>query len=183
MSDIKNMRAAKGIKEIIDMNRTLHRGFNREVSRYRNSLLFYAKLCDWETFNSSAGSLFDYIESVEIKEMERKFFKIFKVILSFIFIAVCFIISVNHESYPRMNRIKEVMIIAALSGCCYELYFFISFRFYMKHKNTFYNKRRERFIVNIKGDFRDIIVPTIIEQVDTGPQTYAEPERVLENAY
>jgi len=165
------------------MRRTLHRTFNSEVSRYKNSLLFYAKLCDWETFNSKAGSLFDYIESVEIREIERKFFKVFKVILSFLFIAVFFIIMINTDADPQMRRIKEIMIIAALAGCCYDLYLFISFRYFMKHKENFYKKRRERFIVNIKGDFRDVIVPSVIEKANTAPQTAAEPEQVMQNAY
>ena len=164
------------------MNRTLHKTFNNEVSRYKNSLLFYAKMCDWKTFKTRAGSLFDYIESVEMMEIERKFFRIFKVILSILFFAVLFIISVNPEANPEMSRTRDIIIIAALAGCCYDLYLFISFRFYMKHKINFYKKRRERFILNIQGDFRDIIVPAAVEQVSTVSQTAAEPEQVLQSA-
>jgi hypothetical protein len=165
------------------MNRTLNKTFNKEVNRYRYSLLFYAKQCEWETFKSRAGNLFDYVESVEMNEMERKFFRIFKVILSVLFLAVFFIISVNPEAHPEMSRIKEILTIAALAGCCYELYLFISFRFYMKHKINFYKKRRERFIFDIQGDFRDIIVPSVVEQVSEAPQASAEPDQVLQNAY
>ena len=165
------------------MNRTLHNTFNKEVSRYRNSLLFFAKMCDWETFKSNAGNLFDYIESVEIKEIERKFFRIFKVILGVLFFAVFFIISIHTETNAEMSQTREIMIISALAGCCYELYLFISFRFYMKHKMNFYKKRRERFIFNIQGDFRDIIVPAVVEQDSTVPQGAAEPEQVLQSAF
>jgi len=167
------------------MNRTLHKTFNEEVSRYKNSLLFYAKQCNWDTFRSRAGRLFDYIESVEKQEMERRFFKVFKIILSFLFFSVFFIININPVSHPEMSRIKDMLIIAALSGCCYELYFFISFRYYVKHKIAFYEKRRERFIYNLKGDFRDIIVPSVVEQqaVSSAPQSAAEPEQVLQNAF
>ena len=165
------------------MNSTLHKTFNTEVHRYKNSLLFYAKQCDWQTFKSKAGCLFDYIESVEMKEMERKFFRIFKVILSVLFFAVFFIISINPEAQPEMSRFRELLVITALAGCCYELYLFISFRFYMKHKNTFYKKRRKRFICNIQGDFRDIIVPSLIEQVHESPRTTSKPDHVLQNAY
>jgi len=165
------------------MNRTLHRTFNKEVSQYKNSLLFYAKLCDWETFKSRAGSLFDYIECIEIKEIERKFFKIFKVILSLLFITVFFIIIVNPESNPEMSRIRQIMIIAALAGCCYDLYLFISFRYFMKHKENFYLKRRERFIVEIKSDFRDVIVPSIVKEVSEAPESKAQPEQILQSAF
>ena len=166
------------------MNRTLNKTFNKEVNKYKNSLLFYAKQCDWDTFKPRAGSLFDYIESVEIQEIERKFFKIFTFILSFLFFAVFLIISFNPGSNPEMSRIKEIMIIAALAGCCYELYFFISFRFYIRHKNIFYKKRRDCFIHNLKGDFRDIIVPSVVEQqISTTPQVTTEPEQVLQSTF
>ena len=165
------------------MNRTLNKKFNHEISIYKNSLLFYAKQCDWETFKSRAGSLFDYIESVEMKEIERKFFKIFKVILSFLFFAVFIIVSINPESYPEMSRIKETMILAALAGCCYELFSFMNFCLHMNKKKTLYKKRRARFIINIHSDFRDVIVPSVVEQVSTAPQATAEPEQVLQNAF
>jgi CRISPR/Cas system-associated exonuclease Cas4 (RecB family) len=82
-----------------------------------------------------------------------------------------------------MGRIKETLTIAALAGCCYELYLFISFRFYMKYKINFYKKRRKRFIVEIQSDFRDVIVPSVIEDVDRGSQSTAESEQVLQSAY
>jgi hypothetical protein len=53
----------------------------------------------------------------------------------------------------------------------------------MKHKENFYQKRRDRFIVDIKGDFRDVIVPSVIEEVSTAPQSAAEPEQVLQSTY
>lgn len=165
------------------MNRSLNKTFDKEVNRYRNSLLFFAKKCDWEAFKSNAGNLFDYIESVEMQEIERKFFRIFKIILGVLFFAVFFIISINPETNAEMSRTREIMIIAALAGCCYELYFFISLRFYMKHKMNFHKKRRERFIFNIQGDFRDVIVPSIVEQVREAPQASAEPAQVLQNAF
>lgn len=165
------------------MNTILHNTFNEEVGRFKKSLLFYAKQRNWDTFMSKAGSMFDYIESVEIKEIERKFFKIFKIILSILIFAVFFIISLNPESNPNMVRIREMTVIAALAGCCYELYLFISLRVYLKHKKNFYLKRRERFIHNLKGDFRDIIVPSVVEQRSDSPEHSLEPEQVLQNAF
>jgi hypothetical protein len=164
------------------MDRTLRNKFNSEVNRYRNSLLFYAKQCDWETFESKAGSLFDYIENVEVKEIERKFFRIFKGILGFLFFAVFFIISVNPEAYPEISRAKEIMILITIAGCCYEMYSFINFRLYMKHKKNLYNRRRERFINNLQSDFRDLIVPALVEQTITASHTAAEHEQVPQSA-
>ena len=58
------------------MNQELNQLFSEEVNRYKNALLFCAKQCEWETFKINAGRLFDYVESIEMSELERKFFNI-----------------------------------------------------------------------------------------------------------
>ncbi|HTP03547.1 MAG TPA: hypothetical protein VMM54_00140, partial [Nitrospirota bacterium] len=54
---------------------------NEEIERYRNALLHHAKQCEWESFKSKAGALFDYLEKIELSEIQRKFFRMFKIIL------------------------------------------------------------------------------------------------------
>jgi len=63
------------------MKRELNERFNYEVDRYRKALLFYAKQCQWDTFKANAGRLFDYVESIEMSEIERRFFNISKIIV------------------------------------------------------------------------------------------------------
>ncbi len=63
------------------MENELQRKINEEVTRYKNSLAFYAKKCEWDTFKINAGRLFDYLEKVEMSEFERKFFSASKVII------------------------------------------------------------------------------------------------------
>lgn len=141
------------------MNEQLARTFNEEIERYKNALLFYAKKCEWDTFKINAGKLFDYIESIEMSEIEKKFLKISKVVIAILFLAVVIICRINPDIYPGLIKIKKVMTLSAVGGCSFELYFFLNFSKYMEQKMSFYKKRRERFISNIERDFREIIVP------------------------
>lgn len=140
------------------MTEELNRTFNEEVNRYKNALLFYAKKCDWETFKVKAGKFFDYLESIEMSEIERKFFNISKIVIFILCIVVLFILKLNPDISPEMAGFRKLIILMAIGGCGFEIYFFFNFKTYMKYKSDFYEKRRERFIYDIERDFKDIIV-------------------------
>ena len=146
------------------MKEELHKIFNAEVERYRKSLLYYAKACEWDTFKDNAGRFFDYIESIEISEIERKFFNISKVIIGVLSIVVLVILKLNITASPAIAGLKKIIILTALAGGCFEIYFFLNFKMYMKYKTNYYKKRKERFIIDIERDFKDITV-----------QSYKEP--------
>ncbi len=140
------------------MTEKLNNLFNEEIERYRNALLFYAKKCEWDTFEKRAGKLFDYIESIELSEIEKKFFRIFWLIFFALSVAVFFAFRIDIGQQPHFAEIKKTITFIALGGFCYELYFFMNFKIYMQTKIAFYKKRREKFIKNIEQDFKDIIV-------------------------
>lgn len=140
------------------MNSDLHRTFNEEVNRYKNALLFYARKCDWDTFQDNAGRLFDYVESIEMSEIERKFYKISKVIVMALFIVVIFILKMDRNLSPGITRLKDFVVIIAVAGGSFEIYFLLNFKMYMKNKIRRYKKRRERFIMDIEQDFKEIVV-------------------------
>jgi hypothetical protein len=142
------------------MKRTLSDKFNHEVNKYKNSLLFCAKQSEWDTFKEHAGRLFDYVESIEVSEFERRFFRIFKTVLGFLLLAVIVILKMNPDMYPGLANIKDKMIVLAVAGCCFEVYFFYNFRMYMKGKTLYYKKRRQKFIYNIENDFKEMDVST-----------------------
>ena len=146
------------------MKEELNKVFNAEVEQYRNALHYYTKACECDTFKEKAGRLFDYVESIEMSEIERKFFNISKVIVAILAIIVVVILKLNMITLPEIAGIKENIILMALAGGCFEVYFFLNFKTYMKHKTSFYKKRKERFIIDIEGDFKNIIV-----------QSYKEP--------
>jgi len=137
------------------MNKDFNNRFNEEINRYRKSLLFYARKCDWDTFKDNAGRLFDYCESIEASAIEKKFFKISKMIVGVLLVMVIIIVKMNPEMYPKLARINELMTLTAIATCCFEVYFFYNFRMYMKGKTLYYKKRREKFIRNIEQDFKE----------------------------
>lgn len=141
------------------MRKELCETFNKEVTEYKNALLYYAKICDWEAFKINAGRLFDYVESIEMSETEKRFTKIFRAVLIILISAVVLIFRMNPGSLSEFARLRELMILTALAGCGFEVYFFLNFRFYMELRTVLYKRRRERFIANIERDFREICLP------------------------
>jgi hypothetical protein len=142
------------------MKRDFADRFNEEVERYRQALLFYARKCDWETFKMKAGNLFDYVEWVELSETERRFFRIFKAILVVLVAVVIAIMNMDWTINPELQRIRFSIVLLAIAGSCFELYFFLNFRTYMEVKTTCYQKRKDRFIRNIENDFRKMVRQT-----------------------
>lgn len=140
------------------MKDELNRKFNAEMQRYKNSLLYYAKACEWDIFKDNAGRLFDYVESIEISEIERKFSNISKVIVVMLFIVVVVILKMNMTILPEIAGLKKIIILMALGVGCFEVYFYFNFKMYMKYKTGFYKKRKERFVVDIERDFKNITV-------------------------
>lgn len=131
--------------------------FNEEVERYRRALLHYARTRDWDTFKKKAGNLFDYVEWIESSELENRFFRIFKSILVVLVAVVIAIVNMDVTVNPDLQRLRNSIILLAIAGSCFELYFYLDFRMYMDVKTTYYRKRRDTFIRNIEKDFREII--------------------------
>jgi len=140
------------------MENELYNKFNEEINRYRNSLLFYARKCDWDTFKLNAGRLFDYVESFEMTVLERKFFRITKIIVAVLFFMVILILKMNPDIYPELARVNEFMTVTAIATCGFQVFFLFNYRMYLKGKLSCYKKRRERFIMNIQRDFEDMTV-------------------------
>ncbi len=139
------------------MERTRREAFNEEVERYRKSLLYYAGMCDWETFKAKAGRLFDYLESIEMSEVERRFGRITRVVLILLAAVVLAIWKMPSGISAEMEGLRKLVILAALCMSSFELYFFINFKRYLAVKTCFYRKRRNDFISGIEQDFRVMV--------------------------
>ncbi len=81
----------------------------------------------------------------------------FKVILVVLVMIIVIILKMNGEAYPALLRFKNSMVITAIDGSCFELYFFLDFRLYVE-RMSWYKQRREQFIRDIEEDFKEIIV-------------------------
>lgn len=136
------------------MDKSLEKTFNEEVNKYRNLLLSSAKKSEWNTFKTNAGKLFDYVESIEMSVLEKKFYNISTVIIGLLVLVVVAVYQINPVIHCEAARVRELMILAGIGGCSYQLYFFLNFKTYMGHKITSYQYRRERFIRNIEADFK-----------------------------
>jgi hypothetical protein len=136
------------------MQRERAEQFNREVDNYRKALLYYARKCDWETFEAKAGRLFDYVESIEFMELERRFYKVFNLILAVLVLAVIGLITVDFGVHQELTRLKNVFILSMVAVSSFELYFYLNYRMYAGVKTQYSKKRRENFIRNIERDFR-----------------------------
>ncbi len=136
------------------MKKELAEQFSREVDNYRKMLLSCAQRCDWKGFEAKAGRLFDYCESIEFRELERRFFRIFNVILGILVAAVVIFFSADSSVHQTLPGFKQVFILAALSMSSYELYFLLGYRSYTEGKSQNYKRRREIFIRQIERDFR-----------------------------
>jgi hypothetical protein len=140
------------------MKKELAELFNQEVESYRNGLLYYARKRDWEMFEEKAGRLFDYVESIEFRELERRFFTIFILILAALVLAVIMLFSVNFKVHEELLRLKSGFILSAVAVSSFELYFYIDYRLFIGVKIFSYKKRRENFIKGIEQDFRSFAV-------------------------
>jgi len=137
------------------MEKELSETFSEEVEKYRIQLLTCAKKSQWDTFKMNAGRLFDYVESIEMSVIEKKFFRISRIIIIVLCLMVAFICKTHFDIHCGLERIREVMILLAIAGCSFQLYFYVNFRTYMDYKLTSYKRRRDSFIRNIEQDFKE----------------------------
>jgi hypothetical protein len=127
--------------------------FNQNVERYRRALLYFARISNWETFKDKAGRLFDYLESIEFAELERRFFRNFGAIL-FVLIAIAVaLFEVDFASTPELLRLRDLLVFTGLGIGSYELFFYINYRTYVRVRIGNYSERRERFVKDIEQDF------------------------------
>jgi hypothetical protein len=136
------------------MQRQLEEQFNQEVETYRKALQYFAKKRDWETFAAKAGKMFDYVESIEFKELERRFFNTFGIFLTALVLAVVIFFNVDFEVHQELMRMKGTFLFSGIAACSFELYFYLNYRFYINVKTTYYPQRRKKFIRGIEDDFR-----------------------------
>ncbi len=137
------------------MSRSLYNSINKEVEQYRRALIHFAKTREWETFEKKAGILFDYLESIELMVLERKFYSFFMMILAVLAGIVILMLKADAWLFSLIVKYKEYVVLLAAFAACYELYFYLNYRLYVDVKMSRYKKRKEQFIRNIESDFRE----------------------------
>jgi hypothetical protein len=138
------------------MEKKLADRFNDNVERYRLMLLDHARTREWEKFKIKAGNLFDYVEVVEVSEIERKFFRIFSSVLVVLVAVIAAIVNMDTTINPDLQQVRYSITVLAVAGICFELYSYMTFRSFMMAKSIYRKKRKERFIRGIEKDFREL---------------------------
>jgi hypothetical protein len=136
------------------MRRDMYTAFNAEINRYRDALYYYAQRNEWQTFKANAGKLFDYCETVEASEIERRFIRIFWIIIGVVITGLFLMIRIEPGTLPGFQNVKRLIFFMTFAGSCFDLYFYLNFRVYMNQKIVHYKKRKEHFIIAIEEDFR-----------------------------
>jgi hypothetical protein len=140
------------------MTRELACKFNEEVERYRRALLYFAAACDWEQFKARAERLFEYLEDIEARERERRFYAVFYGILAALALGVLILLGIGSRLPPAWLAYRHAFLFLSLAGCGFELFFYVNFRRYVEVRMAGYERRRERFIRGIESDFRSFQV-------------------------
>lgn len=136
------------------MDRKLAEQFNNELKGYRSSLLYYAKMSNWVEFEAKAGRLFDYVETVEFSELERRFFNIFNPILMVMAAVLLALLGLDFETHQGWLSLKNAFIFTVIAAITFELFFFLNYRVYIGRRTQYYKRRRRKFIQDLLQDFR-----------------------------
>jgi len=112
-------------------------------------------------FEKKAGILFDYLDAIERRVIERSFFIRFFFILAMLVATAVIIVKMDGQVFPVFLKYKNAMVLTAIAVSSFKLYFYVDFRMYVKAKMSWYKKRKEQFIKNIEKDFKEIIIPSL----------------------
>ena len=136
------------------MTRELARQFSEEVEQYRRAMLYFAARCDWEEFKARAARLFEYVETVETAERERRFFAVFNSVLALLAAGVLIAFGIGPGMPAALNEYRDLAVVLSLAGFGFELFFYMNFRTYVAARMAGLHRRRQAFIRNIENDFR-----------------------------
>ncbi len=128
---------------------------NDEISRYKKALIFFAKTCDWFAFHSNAARLFEYLESVELSLLKRKYHQVIEIISVALVLAIVVFSSVNITDSPLLIKYRGQLVLIAAAAILFELLLLIELRLYGDIKAKNQQKRKEWFIRNIEHDYKE----------------------------
>ena len=59
-----------------------------------------------ETFEEKAGRMFDYVESIEFRELQRRFYMVFNLILVVLVLGVIVLCGVDFQAHQELLRLR-----------------------------------------------------------------------------
>ncbi len=134
------------------MDEKFQEKLNAEIERYKKALLFFARVCDWESFRANAAKLFEYLESVEVSLLKKKFYRAVTIILIAIAAAVGVFSILSRNGGPFFEKYRVVVALGAAVGLFFELLLVLEMQLYLSFMASRQKRREARFIKGITDD-------------------------------
>jgi len=130
---------------------------DREIDRYQNALRYFALGCDWESFESKAAKLFEYLEATEVLLLKRKFHRTVAIILIVLVTAFACISTLGSIGVSFFLKFRTQLALIILAGCFYELMLLLEFNVYLHVRLSRQKMREDRFIRGIEDDAKAFV--------------------------
>lgn len=136
------------------MDRQVTRKLDNEISRYRKTLVYFAKTCDWKNFQNRAATLFDYLESVELFLLKKKIYQLFNIIFAVLAVTFLIFTTLSGSVSPLLMKYWGQLALSVAAAIFLGVLFFLELRMYTSIKATRLKKRKEKFIKTIEDNFK-----------------------------
>ncbi len=141
------------------MDRNVLERLNSEIERYKVSLRYFARTCDWGSFRSKAAQLFDYLESTEVSLVKTRFYGTIGIIVMTLVAVVMLFTALGNVIAPFVARYRDGLLVVVLGAYGLGLLLLLELRLYLSIRTSRHGKRVDRFIRAIEGDVRSYMGP------------------------
>ncbi len=135
------------------MDRNVLERLNSEIERYKVSLRYFARTCDWGSFRSKAAQLFDYLESTEVSLVKNRFYGTIGIIVMTL-VAVVTLFSAMGSVIAPFVQYRDDLLVVILGVYGLGLLLLLELRLYLSIRTSRHRKSEDRFIRAVEGDVR-----------------------------
>ncbi len=136
------------------MSKELEKRIEEELSQYKKGLLFFAKMCDWNSFRKQAARLFEFLEETKVAAIKQKLREVTTVVLIALTTALVFFSVLSTTVVPKLAEIRVPVVFMIMAGFVFELLFLLEFRVYLSYRASMEKIRRQRFIEGIESEIK-----------------------------
>jgi hypothetical protein len=128
--------------------------FKRQVSGYRDSLLYFSGACQWDSFRSKAAELFASLESTEMSLLRGKFQASVSVILMALAAMLMLVTALGSVGVALDAGLRQGFLLLAVSIYALALLLLLELKLYLSIRTSHQRKRQDRFINELERDAR-----------------------------
>jgi hypothetical protein len=127
----------------------VHQG-NADITRYGNALLYFARVCDWDSFRASAATLFEYLETAVTTVLKQKIYRA-GALMTIVLLAALVVSVLVGGGVLAVYQENILFIVAA--GLVLELLVLAELRAYLGIRMSQEKRRKDQFIKKMERDF------------------------------